>query len=252
MRLGGFLKRKPRADVVMELTAVEPVGDIGDRLFARRIRHQEYDDMVDRNAFVDEFVERYRRRRIRIRCVARNDAVDLEGFQVGLQICRKIDLDDTIDAIAIRDLHDPFGDVFFAIQGDRFDGSRFVRQAFVRGARAAVVAQDAVIEGLGPVQAIRRSVVLTRRRYAATGGVVIGTTFVIALIATLISGVPEVIGFIGGFGWAWVLLAIAAITSGLIQGPLTAHTATLMFMDSRARLEGHDLVQRARNRRVQP
>ncbi|WP_341252490.1 hypothetical protein [Euzebya pacifica] len=114
------------------------------------------------------------------------------------------------------------------------------------------VAPAVVIEGLGPVQAIRRSVVLTRRRYAATGGVVIGTTFVIALIATLISGVPEVIGFIGGFGWAWVLLAIAAITSGLIQGPLTAHTATLMFMDSRARLEGHDLVQRARNRRVQP
>ncbi|AXV08473.1 putative integral membrane protein [Euzebya pacifica] len=114
------------------------------------------------------------------------------------------------------------------------------------------VAPAVVIEGLGPVQAIRRSVALTRRRYAATGGVVIGTTFVIALIATLISGVPEVIGFIGGFGWAWVLLAIAAITSGLIQGPLTAHTATLMFMDSRARLEGHDLVQRARNRRGQP
>ncbi|WP_157965747.1 hypothetical protein [Euzebya rosea] len=114
------------------------------------------------------------------------------------------------------------------------------------------VAPAVVIEGLGPVAAIRRSVALTRRRYAATLAVVLGTTFVIALIATLISGVPEVLGFIGGFGWAWVLLAIAAITSGLIQGPLTAHTATLMFMDSRARLEGHDLVQRARRRRELP
>jgi len=54
------------------------------------------------------------------------------------------------------------GDLFVAIQGQRFDGHDFVRQAFERGAAAAIVAADRVAElpqsvaggGPGPVLAV--------------------------------------------------------------------------------------------------
>lgn len=107
-----------------------------------------------------------------------------------------------------------------------------------------------VVEGLGPVAAIRRSASLCRAQYTRVAGTVIGTSFVIGLLSMLISSGPELVGFLGGLGYAWVLLAIGATLSELISGPLTAHVALLIFHGSRARLEGHDLVVRARRRRV--
>lgn len=105
-----------------------------------------------------------------------------------------------------------------------------------------------VVEGLGPIAAIRRSAGLCRYRYTAVAGTVIGTSFVIGLLSMLISGGPELVGFLGGLGYAWVLLAIGATLSELISGPLTANVALLLFHGYRARFEGADLVARARSR----
>jgi UDP-N-acetylmuramoyl-tripeptide--D-alanyl-D-alanine ligase len=47
------------------------------------------------------------------------------------------------------------GAAFFAISGESFDGARFVRQAFQRGARAAVVARGAAVD-VGPGRPVLR------------------------------------------------------------------------------------------------
>src|SRR3954453_22824032 len=46
---------------------------------------------------------------------------------------------DDVDGISIDSRRLVAGDLFVAIRGDRFDGHRFLEDAFARGAKAAVV-----------------------------------------------------------------------------------------------------------------
>ncbi|MGE0710509.1 MAG: UDP-N-acetylmuramoyl-tripeptide--D-alanyl-D-alanine ligase [Planctomycetota bacterium] len=70
------------------------------------------------------------------------DAIGADLLHERAQVARGVSTDTrTIQA----------GDVFFALSGDSFDGSRFLEQAFARGAVAAVVACDAEWAGEQPL-----------------------------------------------------------------------------------------------------
>jgi hypothetical protein len=97
-----------------------------------------------------------------------------------------------------------------------------------------------VLEPRAPVQAFTHAVDLARRDYPRVVGVVIGTTLVFNLLALLLAGLPNVIGIIGGFGFAWVLVALGSVLSQLIVAPLTAAAMVLLHADLRIRREGLD------------
>lgn len=106
-----------------------------------------------------------------------------------------------------------------------------------------------MLEPRQPVQAFGHAVSLVRGSYWRTVGVVVGTTMVFNLLALLLAGLPNVIGIIGGFGFAWVLVAFGSILSQLIVAPLNAAAMVLLHADLRIRQEGLDfdlLVQRMR------
>ncbi|HUG84444.1 MAG TPA: hypothetical protein VMM13_07755, partial [Euzebya sp.] len=108
-----------------------------------------------------------------------------------------------------------------------------------------------MLEPRQPVQAFLHALRLVRGAYWRTLGVMIGTTLVFNLLALLLAGLPNVIGLIGGFGFAWVLVALGSILAQLIVAPLTAASMVLLHADLRIRQEGLDfdiLVQRMRSR----
>src|SRR6266508_554452 len=103
-----------------------------------------------------------------------------------------------------------------------------------------------VIEWLGPVKSMRRSLALVRPRFWP----VLGIAVVSGLLATFLKGVlstPFTLGAeLVGFRWGFILLAIGSIVPALVASPFVSIVATLVYFDARIRHEGFDLQMIAR------
>lgn len=102
-----------------------------------------------------------------------------------------------------------------------------------------------VTEGIGPVDAVRRSARLVRRRYWPVLGALLGTSLVFLIVAGLLSALPSGLGTGVGGDFAWVLVAAGSVVSQCLVIPLTALAAALIYLDLRMRVEGLDLSLRA-------
>jgi hypothetical protein len=97
-------------------------------------------------------------------------------------------------------------------------------------------------EGLGPIEAMRRSARLTRRRFWMVLGLALLSFLVESLFETAIGLLPSVGSlFLGTEGVAWILPAIVGIVTQLITIPLVAGITVLIYLDLRVRTEGLDL-----------
>jgi hypothetical protein len=103
------------------------------------------------------------------------------------------------------------------------------------------VAPAIVIEELGPIQGMRRSWRLVRRRIWSVLGIALLAGFLANVLGQVLGFVPTIIALIIGLEWAWPLLAAGGILSALITTPFVAIVATLLYFDGRIRQEGFDL-----------
>lgn len=102
-----------------------------------------------------------------------------------------------------------------------------------------------MIEGLGPVQALRRSNALVKGKT----GLVLGTMLVVAIITTIIGIVLtypfNAIGTGVGYSVGAVVTTVGQILSGLVTNPLMGAALVLVYFDRRVRKEGYDLTELA-------
>jgi len=98
-----------------------------------------------------------------------------------------------------------------------------------------------VIEELGPIQGMRRSWRLVRRRLWSVLGIALLAGFLANVLGQVLGVVPTLIALFIGPDKAWPLLAAGGILSALITTPFVAIVATLLYFDGRIRQEGFDL-----------
>jgi hypothetical protein len=108
-----------------------------------------------------------------------------------------------------------------------------------------VVAPILVVERIGPLKAIQRSLSMVSRRYLqVTGANALAT--VMALIATqVLTLLPQLIGSALGSPWNWIVLGVGQSLAALLLTPAVAGVAVLLYLDLRVRSEGLDLELRA-------
>jgi hypothetical protein len=114
--------------------------------------------------------------------------------------------------------------------------------AVVAMAWCVAVAPAIVVEELGPVAGLRRSIGLLRPRTWSTVAVALVGGFLASILGQVLGVVPQSIGLaIGGDRGGWVLLAVGGILTSIITTPLVAIISTLVYFDARIRREGFDL-----------
>lgn len=97
-------------------------------------------------------------------------------------------------------------------------------------------------EGLGPIEAMRRSARLVSRRFWMVLGLALLGLLVEQLFETAIGLLPSVVSALVGTGGAlWMLPAVAGILTALITVPVVAGITVLIYLDLRVRTEGLDL-----------
>ena len=95
-----------------------------------------------------------------------------------------------------------------------------------------------VFERLGPLAAVRRSWRLTRSRF----GSVLGAALLIALVSSVLTLALSGLGLIFEFwSYGWVIDAVCRAASGLVIVPFVGAATTLVYLDTRIRVEGLDL-----------
>lgn len=98
-----------------------------------------------------------------------------------------------------------------------------------------------IVEGVGPVGALRRSYRLVRGQFWRVVGLLLLGSFIATLVSQIVAlpfGIP---GDIWGT-WAGVVLAsVGTAVSSLLSTPLVAGLLTLIYFDGRIRREGYDL-----------
>lgn len=114
--------------------------------------------------------------------------------------------------------------------------------ALVAMAWCVAVAPAIVVEDLGPVAGVRRSIRLLRPRTWSTLAVALVGGFLASILGQVLGVVPQSIGLaIGGDRGGWVLLAVGGVLTSIITTPLVAIVSTLVYFDARIRQEGFDL-----------
>ncbi|MEU4571828.1 hypothetical protein ACBI99_11600 [Nonomuraea sp. ATR24] len=117
--------------------------------------------------------------------------------------------------------------------------------------RFAFAPAAVVLEGRGPVEAMRRSWGLVTGDFWRVFGILLLTSFVVGMVATVLNIpftlVGTVLGMLGGGGvWtvvaAAVLIAVGATVGAMITYPFEAGVAGLLYADRRMRAEAFDLV----------
>jgi hypothetical protein len=108
-----------------------------------------------------------------------------------------------------------------------------------------------LVEGTGPVASLGRSWDLTRRSWWHTIAIGFAATLIIGVLSGLISSIFQGIGAIlSSVAGAPVIGAILTSLGGAISGPLmepfSAALLVVLYYELRARREGFDLEQRAR------
>lgn len=101
------------------------------------------------------------------------------------------------------------------------------------------------VEGGGGIEAVKRSVRLTRARYMPTVGIALLVFIVSTLLGNALSALPQALAGWIGFDRAWPLLALGAILAQIVVLPFVAATAVLQYFDLRVRTEGLDLEMTA-------
>jgi len=104
-----------------------------------------------------------------------------------------------------------------------------------------VVAPAIVVEGLGPIRGMRRSLRLCSARYWPVLGIALLSGLITVVLANIMSGVPGVAAAIVGYRWGFPLVALGNIATAVLVQPLSAIVATLLYFDLRIRQEGFDL-----------
>jgi len=121
-----------------------------------------------------------------------------------------------------------------------------VGAAFVMGLWV-VVAPAIVVEGLGPIAGMRRSLRLCTARYWPVLGTALLSGVITYMLSSVVGGVPGVLAAIIGYRWGFPLVAIGNVATAVLVAPLTAIVATLVYFDLRIRQEGFDLQVMARD-----
>jgi hypothetical protein len=98
-----------------------------------------------------------------------------------------------------------------------------------------------MVEELGPIQAMARSVTLVRARFWPVMGIGVLSGLLASVLEGILSWPFSVAATVIGFRWGWILAAIGEIVPALVTMPLVAIVATLVYFDLRIRNEGFDL-----------
>lgn len=98
-----------------------------------------------------------------------------------------------------------------------------------------------VVEGLGPVAGLGRSLRLLRPRLLSVVGIVVVASIVISLLSISLGGIPQVAGLLIGDSFGWLLVAVGSVLASLVTTPLLAIVVTLLYFDGRVRHEALDL-----------
>ncbi len=117
--------------------------------------------------------------------------------------------------------------------------------------RFAFAPAAVVLEGRGPVDAMRRSWNLVTGDFWRVFGILLLTTFVVGMVATVLNFpftmAGTLLGMLGG-GALWtivvaaVLIAVGGTVGAMITYPFEAGVAGLLYADRRMRSEAFDLV----------
>jgi hypothetical protein len=99
----------------------------------------------------------------------------------------------------------------------------------------------AVVEDVGPIAALRRSVALLRPRFWAVAGALSLSFLVASLVQTALAGIPRTFAFFAEITGGWLLLAGGSTLAGLVVTPYTAIVAALIYLDARVRREALDV-----------
>jgi hypothetical protein len=116
-----------------------------------------------------------------------------------------------------------------------------VMPAFAVSALFVLVAPALVIERLGPIQAMRRSVRLVRPMFWRVLLVSMLAGVIGYFVDNALKTAPQVVAVFIGTNWAWPLLAVGEIIGSLVTLPFVAIVAILLYYDGRIRHEGFDL-----------
>jgi len=108
-----------------------------------------------------------------------------------------------------------------------------------------------LVERQGPIASLKRSWALTRRAWWHTFGVLLVASIILGIVALVIVGVLMALGAAAGFlaGSAvvtQVMTSIAGTIGSLALTPLYVVYYVILYFELRARNEGYDLSQRAR------
>jgi hypothetical protein len=103
-----------------------------------------------------------------------------------------------------------------------------------------------IVEGLGPIRAMRRSFALVRPRFWPVLGIAVVSGIIAWLLTSILGGPFTFAGELIGLRWGFLLLALGSILPALIAAPFVSIVATLIYFDGRIRHEGFDLQMIAR------
>lgn len=124
----------------------------------------------------------------------------------------------------------------------------FLTYFFVRWSMGMV---EVAVEGAGPFEALGRSWDLTRGRWWHVFGVIVVAAIVIILVSIVIGAIFGGIGAIFLFALGSLRLLVLFSTLGSVLGtllisPFSAAISVVLFYELKARTEGNDLAERAR------
>jgi len=98
-----------------------------------------------------------------------------------------------------------------------------------------------VVEELGPIRAMARSVNLIRPRFWPTMAVAVVSGLMASVLGSILA-TPASLGALAvGYRWGWILVAVGSTVPALLTTPFVAIVATLVYFDGRIRNEGFDL-----------
>ncbi|MEM8905915.1 MAG: hypothetical protein AAGF02_19615 [Actinomycetota bacterium] len=101
-----------------------------------------------------------------------------------------------------------------------------------------------VIEGVGPVAALRRAHALTRRRWWSVAGHVLLVALLTVVLGTAIATVPDELSLAFLGEGAWIGSAAGAVLAGIVTTSVVAGATVALYLDLCVRREGLDLADR--------